>query len=199
MPGWLTLTKASAATLPRQSARKHLQAGEWACTRAKSMTTPVKSAQQFGSQTDQVWRQIKPGWSYQTAKLYFMGLRHMSHQISAIFLASISAAHTEGMMISSNKRCVLFLWSWVTQSFPSCCYTWSNHLRKLPLQIPDNDHCPCQASCTHLNYQYTRLLWVFWEEDHLDSRASAKWSLQEIKLTATFLRMARMSWVILPR
>ena len=31
------------------------------------MTTPVKSAQQFGSQTDQVWRQIKPGWSYQTA------------------------------------------------------------------------------------------------------------------------------------
>ena len=31
------------------------------------MTTPVKSAQQFGSQTDQVRRQIKPGWSYQTA------------------------------------------------------------------------------------------------------------------------------------
>ena len=30
------------------------------------MTTPVKSAQQFGSQTDQVWRQIKPGRSYQT-------------------------------------------------------------------------------------------------------------------------------------
>ena len=30
------------------------------------MTTPVKSAQQFFSQTDRVWRQIKPGWSYQT-------------------------------------------------------------------------------------------------------------------------------------
>ena len=27
--------------------------------RLNSMTTPVKSAQQFGSQTDQVWRQIK--------------------------------------------------------------------------------------------------------------------------------------------
>ena len=37
------------------------------CTRAKSMATPAESAQQQGSQTDQVCRQIKPRRSDSTA------------------------------------------------------------------------------------------------------------------------------------
>ena len=47
--------------------------------RLKSTVTPAKSAQQLGNETDQVWRQTKPGQSYQTVDraasvLAFVGL-----------------------------------------------------------------------------------------------------------------------------
>ena len=59
-----TCRTTSADTLPRQSAQTTCEQAMSFASGLKSVATPVQSAQQLGSQTDQVWRQIKPGWSY---------------------------------------------------------------------------------------------------------------------------------------
>ena len=82
------ICRTSADTLPHQSAQTTCKQVMSFAQRQKCMVTPVKSAQQLGSQTDQVWRQIKPGQSYQTADTG-------AASVSA-FLGHISAVQTHG-------------------------------------------------------------------------------------------------------
>ena len=68
MAGWLTLaeqvqTPYHARVIKNTCKQMICFAQTW----RKSVATPVKGAQQLGNQTEQVWRQIKPGGSYQTA------------------------------------------------------------------------------------------------------------------------------------
>ena len=84
--------RANADTLPRQRAQKHLYTGDELCT---------KSIEQLGSQTDHVWRQNKPDWSYQTQTFW-----------SARFLVHLPSLRESEYVKIKPWKSKLIHWGW---------------------------------------------------------------------------------------
>ena len=85
--------------------------------RLNSMTSPVKSAQQFGSQTDQVWRQIKPDWAI---------------KLQAGRAASVSACVGRPYQGSANtwQKASFIPHAWVTNFYRASVATLPCHAQK---------------------------------------------------------------------